>query len=437
MTGLAILFGWSNYISGLVLAQLTEKGWTDTDTSAVFTAAYMGGMFFGSLLGGMIGDAVGRRKSYLLFVGFHAATMYAAACSPTMSVLIAVRALMGFGLGALLVALYAGFVEYVPASTHGDWMGRNSFLGNCGGPISALLATVVAPFVTPDANWRLMFFIPAVLSTTVWLVAMRCYPESPRWLESKGRYAKAEHVMTAIEQEVERELGGPLPLPESSKVQCARMREIPYGELFHGELLKRVVLGSLALIAMNVTAYTLMTWLPSMLLLKGIDIHSSFALYTLTVLGAPAGAFLAMVCIDKVSRKVLGAGLLLFVAVAGPMFALQSDPVGICALGFLLQVVVEMYVCFSSGVYIPEIWPTEVRMRGSGLVNSIGRLSGILMPFVVAFLLDDYGILPVFLMMSGVALVAASVIAVLGINTRGTAVEQIGNCEERNGSITN
>lgn len=432
MTSLAILFGWSNYVSGLVLAQLAEIGWTNTSISAVFTAAYMGGMLLGSLLGGVIGDAIGRRKGYLLFVGFHALTMYLAALASSMPVLIALRAAMGFGLGALLVALYAGFVEYVPASTRGCWMGRNTFLGNCGGPICSVLATLITPFVMADMNWRLMFVIPAVLSTVVWIVALKQYPESPRWLESKGRFEDADRVMSDIEMEVQRDRGEALPEYEKERAIVHKAQEASYSELLHGRLLKRVILGSVALIAMNVTAYTLMTWLPSMLLLKGIDIHSSFFLYTLTVLGAPIGAFLLMVCIDKLPRKVMGTLLLIFIALVGPLFAIQSDPILICLLGFLLQVVVEMYVCFSSGVYIPEIWPTEIRMRGSGLANSIGRVSGMAMPFLVAYLLDGYGVFPVFIMMSIVAVMAAVVIAVLGVDTRGTSVGQIGNISANN-----
>lgn len=430
MSGLGILFAWSNYISGLVLAQLSEIGWVDTGSSAVFTSAYMAGMFFGSLVGGMIGDAIGRRKSYLLFVGLHTLTMYLAAVSPNIVILTLVRAIMGFGLGALLVTLFAAFSEYVPAATRGTWMGRNSFLGNCSNPISSLLATILTPLVTADMNWRLMFVIPAVLSTAVWIWAWFRYPESPRWLESKGRCREAEDVMRRIESEVEQEYGSALPpIKEGHGGSRHHVQhvEVPYRELFHGILLRRVILGAFVLIAMNVTAYTLMTWLPTILLLKGIDINQSFVLYTVMAVGAPAGAFLAMELMDRCSRKVMGIGLLLIMAIVGPVFAFQENYTTICILGFLLQVVVEMYVVFSSGVYVPEIWPTEVRMRGSGLANSIGRVSGILTPFAVSYLLACAGAPPVFAMMSIVAIVTTGIIAFLGIDTRGMTAEEIEN----------
>ena len=73
-----------------------------------------------------------------------------------------------------------------------------------------------------------------------------------------------------------------------------------------------------------------------------------------------------------------------------------------------------------------------IRMRGSGLANSIGRVNGMAMPFLVAYLLDGYGVFPVFIMMSIVAVMAAVVIAVLGVDTRGTSVGQIGNISANN-----
>lgn len=429
MSGLAVLFAWSNYVSGLVLAQLTEVGWVDSTISALFTSAYMAGMFLGSLLGGVIGDSIGRRRSYLVFVGLHTLCMYLASIAPDIVTLTIVRGAMGFGLGALLVTIFAGFAEYVPASSRGTWMGRNSFLGNCSNPISSLLATLITPFVTADMNWRLMFLIPAILSTIVWLWAWRSYPESPRWLESKGRLDQATRVLDGIEREVEREFGAPLPpvSEHSSHEKAVQHEAVPYRELFHGDLLKRVILGAFVLIAMNVTAYTLMTWLPTILLLKGIDLNRSFVLYTVMAIGAPTGAFLAMLLMDRLPRKLFGIGLLLAMAVLGPVFAMQENHAAICILGFFLQVIVEMYVVFSSGVYVPEIWPTEVRMRGSGLANSIGRISGIITPFCVSFLLSGFGALPVFAMMSVVAASAAIVIAVLGFDTRGMTAEEIGN----------
>lgn len=429
MSGFALLFAWSNAISGLVIAQLSQIGWSDTETSAIFASLYSTGMFFGALVGGIIGDRIGRRKSCLLFTGIHLVSEYIAALSPNMFFLIIVRTVMGFGIGALLMTLFASFTEYVPSRTRGTWLSLNSFVANWGGPISSILATLITPFVTADMNWRIMFIIPAVLSSVVWLISYRHFPESPRWLESKNRYDEADEVMTDIEQTVEREQGITLEPISSAKLEDKRNdvnTSISYSQLFKGELLRRVILGAVVLIAMNVIQYTLMTWLPTIFLQKGVDLQSSFLMYLRTIIGAPAGVFIAMLIMDKIPRKAMGIGVLSAMTVIGLVYSVQTNLTAISVLGFLLQMVVQMYVCFASAVYVPEIWPTEAKLRGSGLVNSIGRISSIFCPYLVSFLLTSYGVTSVFMMMSIVAVITALVIAIFGINTNKISVETIG-----------
>jgi putative MFS transporter len=85
-----------------------------------------------------------------------------------------------------------------------------------------------------------------------------------------------------------------------------------------------------------------------------------------------------------------------------------------------------MYVCYASAVYVPEIWPTEAKLRGSGLANAVGRISGIAAPYAVAVLLSNYGVTGVFILLSVVAIIVAAAIATIGIETKGASVESIG-----------
>ena len=71
----------------------------------------------------------------------------------------------------------------------------------------------------------------------------------------------------------------------------------------------------------------------------------------------------------------------------------------ITLIGFFLITFVYMYVCYASAVYVPEIWPTEAKLRGSGLANAVGRISGIAAPYAVAVLLNGYGVTGVFVLL--------------------------------------
>ena len=425
MVAFGLLVCWSNAIGGLVLAQLKELGWTNNSTSAVFSSLTTAGMFVGALFGGIIGDKIGRRKAYILYEVIHIIAMVVAAFSPNMNFLIACRFVMGFGLGALLVTLFAGYTEYMPGRNRGTWSSRVSFIGNWSYPICSTIAMLIAPMLSAQMNWRVQFLIPAALSLIVTAVVYKKFPESPRWLEAQGRYEEAEKIMSEIEKRVEAQTNTKLPEITAAAEESKKEKALPYSALLHGVLLKRVILGSFVLIAMNVVQYTLINWLPTIFMTQGINLKDSIVLNTMSMFGAPFGIFIAMLIMDKIPRKVMGVGLLILIAVLGYVYSLQSSMTMISIFGFFLITFVYMYVCYASAVYVPEIWPTEAKLRGSGLANAVGRISGILAPYAVAVLLDNYGVTGVFVLLGSVSVIVAAVIAVIGIETKGVSIESI------------
>lgn len=428
MIAFGLLVCWSNAIGGLVLAQLAEIGWTNNDISAIFSSLTTAGMFLGALLGGIIGDKIGRKKSILLFELIHIVSMLLGACSPNMTYLIIFRFIMGFGLGALLTTMFAGFTEYMPGRNRGMWSSRVSFIGNWSYPVCSTIAVFISPIFTANMNWRIQFVIPSVLSLIATLIIWKKFPESPRWLESKGLYNEAEKIMSDIEAEVEKNTGKKLELiPTNSLEETKKTANISFAELFKGALLKRVILGSFVLIAMNVVQYTLINWLPTIFLAQGINLKDSIVLNTMSMFGAPFGIFIAMLIIDKIPRKVMGPGLLIVIAILGYIYSMQTNMTYITIIGFFLITFVYMYVCYASAVYVPEIWPTEAKLRGSGISNAVGRISGIIAPYAVASLLDTKGPMGVFILLGVVSIIVAIAIITIGIETRGASIEEIGN----------
>lgn len=386
----------------------------------------------GALLGGIIGDKIGRKKSILLFELIHIVSMLLGACSPNMTYLIVFRFIMGFGLGALLTTMFAGFTEYMPGRNRGMWSSRVSFIGNWSYPICSTIAVFISPIFTANMNWRIQFVIPSVLSLIATLIIWKKFPESPRWLESKGLYDEAEKIMSNIETQVEQNIGKKLePVETSSSEQTKKTINISFAELFKGALLKRVILGSFVLIAMNVVQYTLINWLPTIFLAQGINLKDSILLNTMSMFGAPFGIFIAMLIIDKIPRKVMGPGLLIVIAILGYIYSMQTNMTYITIIGFFLITFVYMYVCYASAVYVPEIWPTEAKLRGSGISNAVGRISGIIAPYAVASLLDTKGPMGVFILLGVVSIIVAIAIITIGIETRGASIEEIGNVSKK------
>ena len=432
VTAFALLVCWSNGIGGAVQnILLNEVHWLQPGSTllAMWGTTYTIGQLFGALVGGPIGDKIGRKKSILLYEGIHIAVMIGAALSPNVQVLYVFRLAQGFGLGALLVVLFAGFTEYVPGRNRGVWSSRTSFIGNWAHPICNLIALIlIGTGMSMSMNWRVEFMIPSVLSLIATFLVARKFPESPRWLESQGRIEEADAIMTKIEKEIEASTGKPLPPVQEAPKE---VKKLPYSALFHGKLLRRTIVGSLVLIGMNTIQYTLMNWMPSLLNGLGYDTSQSQFMTMFGLFGAPFGIFIASLIMDKVPRRVMGVMLLIGMAVFGIIIGAVTQAgavgmTGLIALTFLMNTIIYMYVCYASAVYVPEMWPTSAKLSGSGFANAMGRVSNVFFPFLVTALAAQSSSY-VFVLLAIVAGIIAVAVGFFCIETRGESVEDIGN----------
>ena len=432
VSAFALLVCWSNGIGGAVQnVLLNELHWLEPGSTllAMWGTTYTAGQLFGALVGGPIGDKIGRKKSILLYEVIHIIAMIGGAAAPNVTVLYVFRLIQGFGLGALLVVLFAAFTEYVPGKNRGVWSSRNSFIGNFAHPIcNGIALVIVSTGVSMNMNWRIQYIIPSVLSIIASIIIYNKYPESPRWLESQGRVEEADAIMTSIEKEIEASTGKPLPPVEA--VEAKAVKNLPYSALFKGKLLKRTICGSLVLIGMNTIQYTLMNWMPSLLSSLGYDTSQSQFMTMFGLFGAPFGIFLASLYMDKVPRKATGVILLIAMAVMGIITSKQTTMTALIASTFVLNTFIYMYVCYASAVYVPEMWPTSAKLSGSGFCNAMGRVSNIFFPFLVTSVAaGSMGSNGVFVLISAVAVIIAVSIIVFGVETRGESVEDIGTME--------
>jgi MFS transporter, putative metabolite:H+ symporter len=93
--------------------------------------------------------------------------------------------------------------------------------------------------------------------------------------------------------------------------------------------------------------------------------------------------------------------------------------------GFLLVGVMNLMITLGLACYTPELFPTAYRFRGSGLGQMMGRGCLIATPFVVVMLYDTYGIAGVVLVLSGMYLTLAAIIAMFGIETNQKSLEAL------------
>jgi EmrB/QacA subfamily drug resistance transporter len=126
------------------------------------------------LLGGALGDRLGRRRIYLIGVVWFAAASALCALAPSIEVLIAARALQGVG-GALLTPgslaiISATFVEDDRPAAVGAWSGL--------GGVATALGPFLGGWLVQDVSWRWAFAINVPLGALVIVLGLRYVPES-------------------------------------------------------------------------------------------------------------------------------------------------------------------------------------------------------------------------------------------------------------------
>jgi putative MFS transporter len=423
LIGVGMFFdGFDIYVAATVLGATLRSGFSTMGQNAEFVSVTFLGMMLGSFLTGFLGDRYGRRFTYQANLAIFGLASIAAAFAPSMSLLILLRFVMGAGLGAENVVGYATMTEFVPPQTRGKWLGLISVFVVAGLPVTALLGTLIIP----RFGWRIMFVLGGLGALVVWHLR-KALPESPRWLESVDRREEADVILRAIEQEVSLH-NAPLkpPLISSPAIQSRGLRL-----LLSPLLLPRMIVGATTLIVVNTLIFGFITWLPTFFVQAGRSIASSLGNSLVMSLGAPLGSAIGASTADSWGRKptILGASLLTIVI--GSIYPFVSNPRVLLGVGFLLTIPIYILVTLLFAIYIPELFPTEIRMRASGICNTFGRGATILTPFIVVALFRSYNVGGVLVFMIALLIVQIVVVLIFGVEPKKRGLEEI----ESEGSI--
>ena len=417
LVGTGMFFdGFDIYVAATVLGATLKTGFSTMGQNAQFMSVTSVGMMLGSFLTGFLGDRFGRRFTYQANLVIFGCASIASAFAPSMTVLILLRFVMGVGLGAENVVGYSTMTEFVPPQARGKWLGGMNVIVVSGLPAAALLSTLIIPHFT----WRAMFALGGFGALAIWYLR-KSLPESPRWLESVGRTAEAETLLQSIESEVSRECGAlPSPATRSTANPSSSL-----GSLLSPALLPRMIVGATTLIVMNTLIFGFVTWLPSFFVQEGLSIVTSFSYSLVMSLGAPLGSAIGAFAADSWGRKPTIVGASLATIFLGGIYPFIHQPAILIAVGFFLTIPIYILVATLFAIYIPELFPTEVRLRASGICNTFGRGATILTPFLAIALFRSYGIRGVLTLMIGFLIVQIAVVLRFGIEPKKRRLEDM------------
>jgi MFS transporter, putative metabolite:H+ symporter len=418
LIGIGMFFdGFDIYVASTVLGATLQSGFSTLGQNALFVSLTFLGMMLGSLATGFLGDRFGRRFTYQTNLMIFGIASLGAAMAPNMLVLIAFRFVMGLGLGAENVVGYSTLTEFAPPASRGKMQGLMAVFVVSGLPVAGLIGLVLIPAM----GWRAMFVLGGIGALGVWY-ARKSLPESPRWLESVGRHQDAEAILSKIENEVKAEHGGTLPAP-STKPSVAPSRAL--GSLFTGAMLPRMIVGCVTLVVINTLLYGFVTWLPTFFVHQGFSIAKSFGYALVMSLGAPIGSGIGALTADRWGRKPTIIGASILAIIFGAIYPFVSNPIMLPVVGLLLVIPIYVLVALLFAIYVPELFPTEVRLRASGICNTLGRGATIVTPFIVVALFGHYGVVGVLALMIGLLAIQIVVVAWLGVEPTGQRLEDI------------
>jgi len=153
------------------------------------------GALFGALLGGTVSTKLGRKKGLLLNAVLFIAGIVLAAASPSFSVFVVARLLMGLAIGNSAVITPMYMAEVAPPESRGRILFLYQLSIVIGILVSFIVGVVVDSLVSgTDSSWRIMIAV-GLVPAFVFLFGMMRMPDSPRWLIEKGRFGQGHGIL--------------------------------------------------------------------------------------------------------------------------------------------------------------------------------------------------------------------------------------------------
>ena len=418
--------GMDGAVVAFLLPRIQELwGLSNASLGLVGSAAPLG-FFFGAILAGWLGDRFGRKKVMLWALAFYCVMSVVAALSPNFDVFLVARILAGLGAGAESVIIAPFLSEFIPPKRRGWFIGTLAGFFSFGFVGAALIGRFVVPLGEDGWRWAQVITAVPILLLLWW---RRSLPESPRYLLSRGRVAEAEQVVERFEASVVRATGQDLaPLEPGEEEITKHQQKINIWNalkfMWSRQMRRRTAVIWLIWFVITFSYYGFFSWIPTLLVGRGITVTKSFEYSIIIYLAQIPGYFSAAWLNDRIDRKNTIALYLAGSALSAFWLSQSSDSgmilVAAATLSFFLN---GTY----AGVYAytPELFPTWMRATGVGLASAVGRIGSILAPSIIGIFSVALGFGGVFTMTTIVLTIGVLGVVIFGASTAGKSLEDI------------
>lgn len=385
---LAVFEGFDLQSAGVAAPRLAPDLGLSPDALGWFFSVSTFGLMLGAAVGGRLSDRLGRKTTLLFSVAIFGLLSIATGLANDLNSLLLARFLTGVGLGGALPNLIAIVAESVEPRLRGRAVGFLYAGLPCGGAVASLVSLAGAD----PSDWRVIFYVGGVGPLLALALAMPLLPNPGT---------------------------PPSPLEAASAVRKSGFVEAAFGE---GRGLTTLLLWIAFFLALLVM-YLLLSWLPSLLIGKGLSRQDAGLVQMAFNLAGAVGSVATGWLMDQPKRRsatliaVFGASAVALAAAAVVPASLTIFLVVGAAVGATISGV-------QSSVYgmAPSFYPTRLRGTGVGAAVVMGRLGSAAGPLLAASLIGA-GRPPGQVLLALLPILAAGGFACLWLSARATATE--------------
>jgi len=403
-----------------------EWGLTSRQETAITQAVFCG-MIVGAPVWGFIADKIGRRPSFLYSSAVICLFGFATALAQDFYSLIAVRAVVGFGVAGLPVG-FDVLAESLPVAGRGAFLLYIEYFWTFG----SIYVNLCAWLTLQTAGWRVFTLLSALPTLSASIAGYFALPESPRWLIEEGRFGEALAILNHWSKQNGRDHVFKGVTVEDSKGHHEGGIKVLFT---HRHLRKSTMLMVLIWIGWGMAYYGIVSLLPRIFAAREAE-EAEAAKRRLDSLGTCTvnfnfvdiagsafmevlGVVFALALIDCSGRTWTQFVFYTIGAVMCVVLGFRSLDMNILAVAAGIGRLAQMAGSCATWVHTPELFPTQVRAEAHGVLNLMSKVGAFLAQYLIS---DEFSQIFCGVVMGSISM-AAGIAALMCPETAGSELK--------------
>ena len=394
------------------------------------------GQVCGALSGGVLANAIGRKKSMVLIVVSYALFALLGAFSVSLPMLLLARLLLGLTIGVAVVVVPVYIAESAPAAVRGSLLTAYQLA-----IVSALILGYLTGYLLAGTHsWRWMLGLAAVPAVLLLPLLIRM-PDTARWYLLKGRVDDARRALLRVEPDAQ--VDAKLAEIGSAVSEGSGHSGGGFSEMLRRPYLRATIFVVTLGFLIQITGINAIIYY-SPRIFEAMGFTGNFALLALPALVQVAG--LAAVCtslllVDRLGRRpILLSGIAMMIAADIMLMAVFAQGhLGGAGLVFGFAAVLLFIIGYTLGfgslgwVYASESFPSRLRSLGSSAMLTSNLVANAIIAAVFLSVLHSLGGARTFAVFAVLAVVAFGFVYRYAPETKGRQLEEISHFWENGG----